>query len=422
MNKKIIKNNIESICPKCYKKIKAKIIQIGQEVFMEKECEEDGKFLNIVEKDIKLYKASKNLNTKIKKPNRLDLPITHRCNLNCNFCFYHKRNKKDLSFEKIKKIINYFNGNFICLSGGEPTLRKDLIKIIKYISKRKKIPILITNGITLSNKKFVNKLKIAGTYGVNITLNSLIKDPFNLKNQKKIIELKLKALKNLKYYKINTILSLLIERERNENELKDIMNYILNNNDFISEFRIRSANNIGKHKEKNIPLLTSEILEKICNIIGENKKNLIDQYKNLKTKKCICKFSTILFFNKNIDNYLGSMSFNSYKQNIFQLFLQKNFPRNISKISSKFIKELNHLNFFIKKNSSNKFKGILSYLSNIHKIKSIKIEIRSWRNKYNVDLNEVNNCGTVGLCSDNNSLQGFCYRFFNKDEIKKQEY
>ena len=61
--------------------------------------------------------------------------VTFRCNAKCKFCFNWKelnQNKeKELSLEEINKI-SYSMPKFdwLLLSGGEPTLRTDLVYII----------------------------------------------------------------------------------------------------------------------------------------------------------------------------------------------------------------------------------------------------------------------------------------------------
>ena len=58
--------------------------------------------------------------------------VTSRCNAACETCFYHEElnQKGDLTFEQIEKVSRTMPQiTDLWLSGGEPTLRKDLTKI-----------------------------------------------------------------------------------------------------------------------------------------------------------------------------------------------------------------------------------------------------------------------------------------------------
>lgn len=90
-----------------------------------------------------------------KREKKLDTMIffvTSRCNAFCATCFYHEElNKKgDLTFEEIEKISQTMPQiTDLWLSGGEPTLRKDLTKIIDLFVKNNDINRLIipTNAL-----------------------------------------------------------------------------------------------------------------------------------------------------------------------------------------------------------------------------------------------------------------------------------
>lgn len=93
--------------------------------------------------------------------------LTEKCNLNCTYCYEKKRNK-DISFEDIKNLIDYeikqnCNYSIIVFYGGEPLLKKDIIKeTIKYINSKKcktKFYYGITTNGTLLDDEFINYMK-----------------------------------------------------------------------------------------------------------------------------------------------------------------------------------------------------------------------------------------------------------------------
>ena len=92
----------------------------------------------------------------------VQLEITNKCNLRCVHCYTKSGEKrpKELTFKELKRLIDEL-ANLgvaeISLSGGEPLLRKDFVKIAKYIKKYDIDLTLNTNG-TLLNKNKVQTL------------------------------------------------------------------------------------------------------------------------------------------------------------------------------------------------------------------------------------------------------------------------
>lgn len=109
------------------------------------------------------------------------LAITHACNMNCKYCSVkdmHSKIKDGLSTEEYKKIIDKLVdiGAFqIGLTGGEPTIRKDLVELTRYIASKNVACNLTTNGFNVP-EKLVIELKEAGLTQVQISLDSYKKE------------------------------------------------------------------------------------------------------------------------------------------------------------------------------------------------------------------------------------------------------
>ena len=109
------------------------------------------------------------------------LAITNACNMNCKYCSVknvHSKIKNGLSTEEYKKIIDKLVniGTFqIGLTGGEPTTRKDLVELVRYVASKNVACNLTTNGFNVS-EELVIKLKEAGLTQVQISLDSYKKE------------------------------------------------------------------------------------------------------------------------------------------------------------------------------------------------------------------------------------------------------
>jgi MoaA/NifB/PqqE/SkfB family radical SAM enzyme len=105
----------------------------------------------------------------------LNLQLLYQCNFRCKICDFWKEEYRDypqLSIDQIRLIekkINEIGPLIISLGGGEPLLHKDIIPIIKILSKNN-YPVMISNGwyITKDNAK---ELFDAGLYEVSVSID-----------------------------------------------------------------------------------------------------------------------------------------------------------------------------------------------------------------------------------------------------------
>lgn len=110
---------------------------------------------------------------------RIDLNLGCSCNIRCRFCYYQKSvnagKKRDLSTEQAKRWIRFFRKagkEEIDLTGGEPTIRRDIFELISYCRELsyKKICV-ITNGIMLADKSFCDRLVESGLNDILFSLH-----------------------------------------------------------------------------------------------------------------------------------------------------------------------------------------------------------------------------------------------------------
>lgn len=116
----------------------------------------------------------------------LRISVTDRCNLRCTYCmphegFYWKEHSEILSYEEIRRIAKLFvelGITKIRLTGGEPTLRKNIEDLIYKLSLLPGLDTLAmtTNGVLLKDKALV--YKECGLNTINISLDTLKKEKF----------------------------------------------------------------------------------------------------------------------------------------------------------------------------------------------------------------------------------------------------
>ncbi len=113
--------------------------------------------------------------------NYLRISVTDRCNLRCRYCMPEegillKQHKDILTFDEITEVVEVavrLGINKIRLTGGEPLVRKDIVKLVAMIAAVDGIDDLsmTTNGVLLG--ELAAPLKEAGLKRVNISLDTL---------------------------------------------------------------------------------------------------------------------------------------------------------------------------------------------------------------------------------------------------------
>ncbi|KAK0162075.1 hypothetical protein PV327_008440 [Microctonus hyperodae] len=116
----------------------------------------------------------------------LRISLTERCNLRCLYCMPAEgvkltKNDNILTTDEILRIARVFvkqGVKKIRLTGGEPTIRKDIVEIIGQLKTLESLESIgmTTNGLTLTRQ--LPALQRAGLDAINISLDTLKKDRF----------------------------------------------------------------------------------------------------------------------------------------------------------------------------------------------------------------------------------------------------
>jgi len=210
-------------------------------------------------------------------PSYLILYVNNICQLRCDMCFYWDSMQVktiQLSTDEIEKISKSFPNLFqLTLTGGEPTLRKDLPRIPEIFSKNSNLSkcTLVTNGMLYEriNNQITEMVERNPEidFRISISIDGIdeLHDKIrgvkgSYKNAIKTAELlfKLREKKHNLWVDMNTTIS-----KYNYKEFKDIHSYILNNFN-VDNHVVAFARGITKEKDaKDIPVEYYEEYKKI---------------------------------------------------------------------------------------------------------------------------------------------------------------
>ncbi len=107
------------------------------------------------------------------------LKTTNRCNSDCEYCPHAinrvpRETKSSIPHDDLMRIIDEaaeLGVDIISISGGEPLLRNDICEIVRAMSTRRIVPLLLTNGLLLD--KLWKPLGEAGLRYVTISIDSV---------------------------------------------------------------------------------------------------------------------------------------------------------------------------------------------------------------------------------------------------------
>lgn len=118
--------------------------------------------------------------------NYLRISLTDRCNLRCVYCMPEAMTFRPraelLQDHEVKRLIAIFAKTLgftkVRLTGGEPTLRENIVEIVRYIAETPgvKTVAMTTNGVLL--QRLARPLAQAGLQRLNISIDSLNPDKF----------------------------------------------------------------------------------------------------------------------------------------------------------------------------------------------------------------------------------------------------
>lgn len=245
-----------SVCPVCLRRIAAERVAEGDTVYLRKTCPEHGVFKTVIWRGLSTYRSWGAGNRTPSKPaacgTRTEhgcpydcglcpdhrqhtccvvLDVTERCNLACPVCFASASApaKPDPSLDEIEawcRALLVSSGPVgIHLSGGEPTVRRDLPQLIRRIRVLGFQYIqLNTNGVRLAREQaYAGELKAAGLSTVFLQFDGVRDEVFQAIRGRALFDTKLAAIRNCGQQKLGVVLVPTLVPGVNTGQIGDIL-------------------------------------------------------------------------------------------------------------------------------------------------------------------------------------------------------
>ena len=272
-----------SLCPACNTALEADIIEEEDQIWLERTCPIHGTSRYLYWSDAAMYHRYDKYETVgngIENPQKIAPPescpascglcsnhhsqtllanidLTNRCNLNCDFCFANARAcgfVYEPAFDEVVTMMQMLRAQkpipvpAVQFSGGEPTMRDDLVTIIKKAKEMGFPQVQIaTNGIRIAKEpELAHQLRDAGLSTVYLHFDGISKEtnPF-LAMHKKTIE-------NLNKVGLGVVLVPTVIRGRNDHEVGDIIRFAARNISVIRGVNFQPVAFTGAAREEDV--------------------------------------------------------------------------------------------------------------------------------------------------------------------------
>lgn len=178
--------------------------------------------------------------------------IVHRCNMECANCYLPNREYPDVDTNKLFNFIDQFvNPTEFRFIGGEPTLHKDLDKIIAYATSKNHRTSIATNGLKIASKKYLKTLRDAGLKTVYLSMTGFDDDDiYQITDLARCAKGKMKALNNTIDLNLRLSVGCIIHKNLNEHLILKIFNYLKNKNCKAgTSIEFRNIGHVGRYTD-----------------------------------------------------------------------------------------------------------------------------------------------------------------------------
>ena len=188
--------------------------------------------------------------------------------MTCLNCYIPNRTIPDLDREWLLGIFKRLRPKrFVRLVGAEPTVRQDLMTIIRDVKDSGHHPVLMTNGLRLSDRAYVQEIKRAGVQVVYLSMNGAFNDDlYEQMDDLRCADRKARAFENLAAEHVFTSVGMIVVSGRNITGVAPLFQACRNTRN-VREFHLRSVGAIGRFID-TVPLDLDELLALFCAASG----------------------------------------------------------------------------------------------------------------------------------------------------------
>jgi len=282
MGEIMVIKNTKSLCPECLAVLDAEVYEDKGKIMIKKTCKEHGEFNNTYWSSSKVYMKANDygkVGRGIDNPQTIAnsecpqncglceeheshtvlglIDVTNRCNMKCPVCFANAAVSKTLyepTYEEIRTMLQNLRNNrpvptpAIQYAGGEPTVRKDIVELVKLAKEEGfRHTQIATNGLRLARlPSLAQELKDAGLNTVYLQFDGVTEEPYLKIRNRNLLSVKLAAIENCRKVNLQIVLVPTVIKGVNDNQIGDILRFAAQNIDIIRGVNFQPVSFAGR--------------------------------------------------------------------------------------------------------------------------------------------------------------------------------
>ena len=270
-----------ALCPHCLRQLKADIYaDDGGKVWMTRTCPEHGETVTYVWPDAKHYEWLRSMRVAptapkcrdyliddecpkscglckrhLRRGTLVEIEVTRRCNAKCPVCYMSADFPSDgITFDEIEGLIATLAEKVgpetgLQITGGEPTVRRDLPEIVMCARRHGFTGIEInTNGIVIGrSKKYLQELVDAGITGIYLSFDGIDEEPYEaICGKAAMLADKMACIENCREVGIQVVLCMTIVKGVNDDRVGEVIDFAWENSDVVIGVALQPAFTSGR--------------------------------------------------------------------------------------------------------------------------------------------------------------------------------
>jgi len=242
-------------CPICIREVPARVVVRQGEVRLVKRCPEHGEQSALLSRRPDYYEELHDYYFDL-HPGELPqrdyiLRLTARCNMSCPICLASSDQypEQDLPRETIRELWRGRRRVKLDLMGAEPTLRHDLVDLVREATAAGHITALHTNGILIADEQRLRSLVDAGLSEVHLQYDGLDDSSNEVLRGRPMAAVRRRVLATLEKLDVATDLVVTLMRGVNEDQMAPALDYAAAHR-FVKEVFFLGMRRLGRASER----------------------------------------------------------------------------------------------------------------------------------------------------------------------------